>query len=133
MVKEIGVRSTRLETIDDNIVVIGNHSISSVVNLTGKLSWYSLEIKVPIDTPLEEVEATLNRELSDIGKRCDKIVGQLSYGGVVGFGGGYSGPKGASITLSIYAQCNEKDLSEVSNFVNREVLLMMKREGIAIL
>ena len=74
MVKEIGVRSTRLETIDDNIVVIGNHSISSVVNLTGKLSWYSLEIKVPMDTPLEEVEAVLNRNLPDIGKRCDKIV-----------------------------------------------------------
>ena len=37
-----------------------------------------------------------------------------------------------TVTLLIDAQCNEKDLEDVNLFVSREVLLLLKREGIAI-
>jgi len=40
--------------------------------------------------------------------------------------------RGPSVTLLINAQCNEKDLDDVNLFVSREVLFLLKREGIAI-
>ena len=130
-VQEIGVRSTKLLTEDNNVLTISNHSIDSIVNMTRKFSWYSLEIKVPIDAPLEEIEALLNRELPEIGNRCSMIVGELRYCGVQEFdsGNSYGGPM---LTLLIIAPCNEKDLEDVNLFVNREVFLLLRREGIDI-
>jgi small conductance mechanosensitive channel len=130
-VQEIGVRSTKLLTPDNNAVTISNHSIDTIVNLTRKLSWYSLYVKVDVDAPVEEIEAMLNNELPKIGKHCGGIVGELHYCGVEGFGSGnHHAP---TITLLIEAQCNEKDLEEVNLFVNREVLLLLKREGIEVM
>jgi len=129
-VQEIGVRSTKLLTPDNNAVTISNHSIDTIVNLTRKLSWYSFYVKVTVDAPIEEIEAMLNRELPKIGKRCSGIVGELHYCGVEGFGSGDL--RGPTMTLLIEAQCNEKDLEDVNLFVNREMLLLFKREGIEV-
>ena len=131
-VQEIGVRSTKLLTMDNNIMTISNHSIDSIVNLTRKLSWCTLEVKVPVDAPLGEIEAMLNRELPEIGHRCGMIVGELRYCGVQSFGSGNS-YRAPGITLLITAPCNEKDLYDVNLFVNREVLLLFGREGIKVI
>ncbi len=137
-VQQIGVRSTRLLTIENNVVIISNHSISNIVNLSRRLSRYLLNVKIAMDANVEEIEAILNRELPEIGKRCAGIVSELRYCGVKEFGGGAGamggmggiGVRGPSITLLIEARCNEKDLEEVNLFVSREVLLLFKREGI---
>ena len=59
------------------------------------------------------------------------IVGELRYCGVQEFGSGnsYGGPM---LTLLIIAPCNEKNLEDVNLFVNREVFLLLRREGIDI-
>ena len=129
VVQEIGVRSTKLLTMDNNIMTISNHAINTIVNLTRRLSWYTLKVSIPIDSDFEAVEAVLNRELQAIGNRCDGIVGELRYCGIESFGSkeGLGNPR---IRMVIAAQCNEKDLDNVNMFVNREVLLLLKREGI---
>ena len=132
----IGVRSTKLLTLDNNAVTISNHSISTVVNLSRRLSWYALSIRIDIESSIEEIEALLNRELPEIGKRCPGIVGELHYRGIREFGGGSGGVgismRAPTVTLLIDAQCNEKDLEDVNRFVSREVLFLLKREGIGI-
>ena len=119
-----------------------NHSISTVVNLSRRLSKYTLCVKIDIESRIEEVEAILNRELPEIGNRCAGIVGELRYRGVKEFGGGVGGAggvgggfgmRGSSVTLLIDARCNEEDLADVNLFVSREVLLLLKREGITIM
>ena len=136
VVQQIGVRSTKLLTLDNNAVTISNHSISTVVNLSRRLSWYALCVKIDISSSIEEIEVLLNRELPEIGKRCPGIVGELHYRGIREFGGGSGGVgismRAPTVTLLIDAQCNEKDLEDVNLFVSREVLLLLKREGIAI-
>ena len=37
-----------------------------------------------------------------------------------------------TITLLIEGQCNERDLDDVNLYVNRELLLLLRREGIDI-
>lgn len=130
-VQEIGVRSTKLLTMENDLMTISNHSIDTILNLTRKLSWYTLKVKIPIDAPLEEIEAMLNRELPEIGNRCDRIVGELRYCGVEAFGSGKNN-YGSAIILLIEGQCNQKDLYDVNLFVNREVLLLLRRKGIDI-
>ncbi len=73
----------------------------------------------------------LNRELPEIGNRCDRIVGELRYCGVEAFGSGKNN-YGSAIILLIEGQCNQKDLYDVNLFVNREVLLLLRRKGIDI-
>ena len=142
-VHEIGVRSTKLLTRDNNTVTISNHSIDAIVNLTRKLSWYTLYVKIAVDAPIEQIEAILNRELPEIGRRCGGIVGELRYCGIDSFGsgnsigagssfGGGNSYRGPTVTLLIAAQCNEKDLDDVNLFVTREVLLLFRQEGIDI-
>lgn len=142
-VQEIGVRSTKLLTRDNNAVTISNHSIDAIVNLTRKLSWYTLYVKIAVDAPIEQIEETLNRELPEIGRRCGGIVGELRYCGVDSFGSGSSFGNGSgfgvgnsfrapTVTLLIAAQCNEKDLDDVNLFVNRELLMLFRQEGIEI-
>ena len=118
-------------------MTISNHSISTVVNLSRRLSWYTLYVKIDIESHIEDIEALLNRELPEIGKRCAGIVGELHYRGVKEFGGGGGGASGIgmrspTVTLLIDAQCKEKDLEDVNLFVSREVLFLLKREGIGI-
>lgn len=137
VVQQIGVRSTRLLTLDNNAVTISNHSISTIVNLSRRLSWYTLYVKIDIESHIEDIEALLNRELPEIGNRCAGIVGELCYRGVREFGSGAGGGggfsmRGPTVTLVIDAQCNEKDLEDVNLFVSREVLFLLKREGIGI-
>ena len=133
VVQQIGVRSTKLLTLDNNAVTISNHSIDTVVNLTRRLSWYALCVKIDIASNIEDIEALLNRELPEIGKRCAGIVGELHYRGVKEFGGGSGfSMRSPTVTLLIDAQCNEKDLEDVNLFVSREVLFLLKREGVAI-
>jgi small conductance mechanosensitive channel len=131
VVQEIGVRSTKLLTMDNNLMTISNHSIDTIVNNTRKISWYTLSFKIPIDSPLEEIEAMLNRELPEISNRCDRIAGELRYCGVESFGSGMNQGM-RTITLLIEGQCNERDLEDVNLYVNRELLLLLRREGIDI-
>ena len=131
VVQEIGVRSTKLLTMDNNLMTISNHSIDTIVNNTRKFSWYTLSFKISIDSPLEEIEAMLNRELPEISNRCDRIAGELRYCGVESFGSEMN--QGTqTITLLIEGQCNERDLDDVNLYVNRELLLLLRREGIDI-
>jgi small conductance mechanosensitive channel len=131
VVQEIGVRSTKLLTMDNNLMTISNHSIDTIVNNTRKFSWYTLSFKISIDSPLEEIEAMLNRELPEISNRCDRIAGELRYCGVESFGSEMN--QGTqTITLLIEGQCNERDLEDVNLYVNRELLLLLRREGIDI-
>ena len=123
------MRSTKLLTGGNNIMTINNHSIDTIVNLTRKLSCYTLKVYVPLDAPIEEIEELLNRELPEIGKRCGSIVGELRYGGIAAFN---DLPDYPCITLNIKARCDEKELDTVKLFVNREVLLLFKQHGIQI-
>ena len=133
-VQEIGVRSTKLMLPGNNVLVLGNHCIEEVLNLTCKLSWCSVELRVPAQASLQKIEEALRRELPEISKRCDEIVGPLNYVGVTEIGGDIGTYMGVPTrTLTVSAECREEDKYSVRLFIIREMCLLFEREGIELM
>ena len=123
VVQEIGVRSTKIIGQGDNVKIIGNNDIKNVINMTRLNSWYPVSISVPITEPLLKVEEILTRELPEIGKKNNRIIGGPFYKGVETLSGG-------SMTLLILTECKEYDYDKVKRFINRELRIVFEREDI---
>jgi len=125
-VLEIGVRSTKLEGRGGNIKIISNRDIKNIVNMTRMNSWYPLEVSIPVEQPLAEVEQMLSEQLPHIGDSIQEIVSGPFYRGVVSIGKG-------TVTLSIIAECNEEDYFAVQRSLNRAIQELFEKQGIKIM
>ena len=132
VVREIGVRSTKLITPVNNLLIINNHKINDIVNLSKKASVYKMKVNISADIPLQQVEELLLRELPLMGEKNDLIISGPYYIGVEAIGSAVSFGK-PSKTIAIGANCLEKDVEEVGLYINREVVLLFARENIRLL
>ena len=123
-VQEIGIRSTVMLGVSDNIKIISNRDIRNVVNMASRTSTYYLAIQVPAHIPLETYEAILKRELPGIRADNEMILGGPDYLGVDAMSTYF-------LTLLIMTQCREKDYYDVRRYVNRKVWLALEKGGIA--
>ena len=132
-VQEIGMRSTKLIVPVNNVLVISNHEIRDILNLTQEVSLYTMELKVILSQSLTHTEAVLKRELASIQRGNDRII-SLSYLGVTRLGGGMANPSSmvTLVTLAIGAYCRQDDMDDVGLYLNREIQLMCERENIKI-
>ena len=131
-VQEIGVRSTKLIVPVNNVLVISNHEIRDVLNMTQDISLHTLELKVRLSGPLSQLEDILNRELPLIGKKNDRII-SLDYLGVSSLGNGNGLTSSPVVTLCVGAYCQEADTDDVTLFLNREMQMLSEREGFTII
>jgi len=122
-VLEIGVRTTKLEGRGGNIKIIGNRDVKNVLNMTRKSSWYPLEISIPANQPLQDIEKMLTEQLPHIGESDPKILSGPFYRGVTSIS------KGA-ITLTIITECNEEDYFSVQRSVNHAIHELCEEKGI---
>ena len=129
VVQEIGIRTTKLMTGENDLIVINNSSIGTITNHTRKPSSFFMEFSIPIETPLEPVEELLRRELPELGKKCDEIIGEPIYVGVTKFGSKNGYAYSNVQTLGIVAICSAKDLYVVNNYLCREILLLLRDAG----
>ncbi len=130
-VQEIGMRSTKLIVPVNNVLVISNHEINDILNLTQDVSLYTMELKVFLTQSLTHTEEVLKRELASIQKGNDRII-SLSYLGVTALGGGLGTEPSSIVTLAIGAYCRQDDIDDVELYLNREIRLMCERENISI-
>ena len=121
IVQEIGVRSTKLIGIGDNIKIIGNESVKNVLNMSKMNSWYSLDLKIPADQPLREIEAMLELELPAIGESIPEIISGPYYKGVMAIGSVH--------TLYIIAECRQANYRRVQRELNHAVLMLFNDHG----
>ena len=132
VVLEMGVRSTKLLTDENDIKYISNSKISSVVNKSRVLSACQAEFTVVIGEPLEIVESRFAEALTEIGKKNEKIVGGLRLDGISGMSGGGGPDRDKSVVIRVKCGCREQDLNSVRDFINREVYLFCERENIEV-
>ena len=130
-VQEIGMRSTKLIVPVNNVLVISNHEIRDILNLTQEVSMYTMHLKVIVSESLTDTEEVLKRGLASIQKGNDRII-SLSYLGVTGLGGGLGTAPSSLVTLAIGAYCRQEDIEDVEFYLNREIRLLCERENISI-
>ena len=129
-VREIGVRTTMIESDDQDIKIIENSKIGDVVNKTKLNSFVLVKLVLPSSESLERVEAILKTALPEIGGRMDKIISGPFYSGVYEVSNGVLEAYEPAMTLHISAECREIDTYEVKCYLNREILLLCEREHI---
>lgn len=122
IVQEIGVRSTRILGLGDNIKIIGNQSVKNVLNMSKLNSWYTTELTIPSDQPILEIEDMLLRELPSIGERIPEILSGPFYKGI------WTINKG-TYTLAINAECKEINIRRVQRELNHELIILFTKNG----
>ncbi len=129
-VLEIGARSTKLNVSGNNTLVINNHDISTIVNLSRELSEFRMELEIGEELSLLQLEELLNRELPAIGRKNAKILKGPYLCGVSSLSA-VEPDALQRLTLRIGALIEEKNRDEVMLFLNREIRLLLERKGVA--
>ena len=84
-------------------------------------SWYSLDLKVPSDQPLKEIEAMLELELPRVGETIPEIISGPYYKGVMAIGNVH--------TLYIIAECKQSNYRKVQRELNHSILGLFEEHG----
>ena len=106
-VVSIGLKSTQLCDVGGNL-----KSISSTININ-------------YQEDLEHVEAIIAKNLPGISKNLPKLSSPIAYKGVTSFGN-------AGIGLLFAATCQEDDRYQIGRDMNRDLYLMLKKNGISL-
>lgn len=123
MIQEVGVRSTKIIGQGNNIKIINNRDIKSIINMTRLNSWYAIDMNISAAESLERVEKILDEQLKRIGAKEKTIISGPFYKGVTALGNGVA-------TITIIAECKEQDYNHVRRYINRELRLLFNRENI---
>jgi small conductance mechanosensitive channel len=127
---EIGVRSTKLRADGNNILIVNNHEITGILNMSKELTELTMEIRVPASRSLSSMEELLARELPAIGQKNPKLTSGPYLLGLSEMGGSDPNTGTLLLSLTVGAMFNQKDSSAVRYFLNRELRLLFDREGI---
>lgn len=81
-VKEIGIRTTKVEDAGGNLLIINNSEIKSLINQTTELSVAKCVMSVDYSEDIERVEEVIKSNLEEIGKNIPGIIEGPFYKGI---------------------------------------------------
>ena len=126
VVQEIGVRSTKVLGYGDHLKIFNNKTVNNVLNKSKMNTKLTVEIKLPVNTPVLEVEKLMEENMSVIGKRIPEIINGPYYKGVWTIDGS------GKMTLHVNCECNELNSRSVTYKLNRELLVLLESHGITL-
>ncbi len=122
---EIGLRTTKLVDVSNNVKVFNNSTISAVLNMTKESSYAVVDVAIEYGADLEKVERVLYEGFPKIRQDLPAIIEGPFYRGVDSLGD-------SAVVLKIVANCEEKDRIQLARDLNREIFLLFKRNNINI-
>lgn len=125
-VQEIGIRTTKILDGDNNIQIINNSSIGTLVNMTQKSSDAIGEYKIRCDGPADYIEKILAEELSKLEGKFENVLEGPEYSGIREIGPHY-------VKVRVHAKCNERDRFSVTMVLNREMKRILAENGMTMI
>ena len=119
---EIGIRSTRIISFTQDVKSINNRNLTNIINKTRQNSNFIIQISIPLDQDLSDVEAVLKNELPKIAEREPNIISGPEYFGVIEIVNGM-------MKLGIRTECAEMKKMEIRAAVNREIKNLFDDHG----
>ena len=124
-VVSIGIRSTKIADVGNDILTVRNSSIGSLVNLTDRMSCVAITVPIAPQESLEEVEKVIkDAHIEQIAKISPKIQGDPIYLGVYDIT-----KKGVQLTMFI-APCKEEDRYDVERILFHELKILFDKNNI---
>lgn len=124
-VLEIGVRTTKILCPGNDIMVIGNKEINTVINKSRRNTVFSIPIIIHTEYRLDSIREMLERELPEIGSKNSIILSGPTFEGLTKI-------KNGKMTLSIAAECRQADVGKAKLYVTSELQKLFTRNGIKI-
>ena len=124
-VKEMGIRTTKIEDAGGDIKVINNSDIRTLINMTSKLSTAICDISISYDDDIKIVEKVLEENLPKIKEKYKSIVNGPKYVGVQSLAD-------SGVIIRIIAECNELVRYQVQRDINREIKIIFDENNITI-
>ena len=123
----IGIRSTKIADIGNNVLTLRNSSIGSLINLTDRASCAAVTFPLAPGESIEKVEAVMKEaNLEQIAKEKYPFVKFAMYLGACGIN------KWGVQELLFIAGCEEEKIYESERFLYREVAIIFEKAGIKI-
>lgn len=122
-VKEIGIRTTKIEDAGGNVKVMNNSDLKAIVNMTNQLSLAVCDIGIEYGESLERVEAILAANLDAIKAAIPDIKEGPFYKGVAELGD-------SAVIIRFVARCDEDNKYQVERDMNRQFKLLFDRNDI---
>lgn len=123
IVQEIGVRSTKVLGLGDNLKIIGNKNVKNVINKSKMNTWLTLEFKIPSEVPLADVEKLFFENFEGIAERIPEIISGPYYRGV------WTINDWGKKILHISCECTEVNARVVTRKLNHEIIMLIESQG----
>jgi small conductance mechanosensitive channel len=124
-VVSIGIRSTKIADIGNDVLTVRNSSIGSLVNLTDRQSAAAITIPLAPQESIERVEAICkNMDWSYMHEKYPRLIGDPLYLGICEI------TKKGVQNLLIVGGCKEEDKYEIERALFLEFKLLFEKHGI---
>lgn len=124
-VTEIGIRTTALEDVNGDVLIVNNSDIRMLINTSANPSPSICDVSIGYGEDIERVEKIINDFLPELKKRIPDIIEGPYYRGVQALGE-------SSVTLRIYARADETKKYGVTRALNKEMKMLFDRNHIEI-
>ncbi len=119
---EIGIRTTRIINVKQDVRSINNRNLTNITNKTRRNSFCDIIITVGFDQDINAIEEMLDRELPKIKDKSPYIISGPTYGGI-------DEMSGRDMKLSIRTECLESRKFEVRTIVHKEIKRLFDENG----
>jgi small conductance mechanosensitive channel len=125
IVREIGIRTTKIEDLNGDVLIINNSDIRGIINTSIELSTAISDVGIEYSEDIHKVEALLQKNLVEMKKKIPEIIEGPYYMGVEALAD-------SSVVVRLQARCDEINKNRVRRAMNREIKLLFDQEGINI-
>ena len=122
-VLEIGIRTTRIMNVKEDIKSINNRNLTNIVNKTRRNSYVDISLKVDATQDIGKIEQVLNEGLKEISKLSPYILDGPYYSGIDEI-------DGKIMKLAIRTECIEEHKFDVRTVVNKGIKELFEENDI---
>lgn len=120
---DIGIRTTSIEDVYGDILIVNNSDLRMILNTSANLSPAISEIYISYDQPLENVENIVKKALPTLKERIPDIIEGPSYRGVQKLDSN-------GVLIRVYAKVEDLKKFQVVRDMNRELKLVFEKNNI---
>ena len=122
-VVEIGLRTTKIMDVRNDVKSINNRNLTNIVNKTSRISYVDIHVRVPMSEDIDRVEAILDEGFEKMGTLDENIIEGPAYCGIDEI-------TDKAMVLAIRTACSEDHKFEVKTKVNRAIKVIFEENGI---
>lgn len=124
-VDNIGFRTTTVRDIGDNMKIFNNSDLRNIINCSAESSLAVCDVGISYDSDIEKVESAINTALGRvITKYRDKFTNIRNWG--------IESLSDYAIIIRVVGKTTEDFIYDARRIINKEILISLKENGIAI-